>query len=73
VIPVTKILAEGDTVTWQGHDGVWIVDGYEDDEHVWLYRPDVRMMPVLVNLGEPWQNVPEHRELVSVADLSVGV
>lgn len=26
----------GDTVTWNDHDGVWTVTGYEDDDTVWL-------------------------------------
>ncbi|WP_344923064.1 hypothetical protein [Streptosporangium oxazolinicum] len=62
--------ADGETVTWQGRDGVWIVHEYEDDEHVWLHRPNARMMPILSNLGGPWQQVPENRELVHVAQLS---
>lgn len=26
----------GDTVTWNGHDGVWTITSLEDDDHAWL-------------------------------------
>lgn len=65
--------ADGDTVTWNG--GTWIVRSYEDDDTVWLHRPDVRMVPVIgrniggwVDLAE-WRDEPEHQELVAIAAL----
>ncbi|GAA2861004.1 hypothetical protein [Nonomuraea rubra] len=66
---------EGDTVTWDGVDGTWIVSSYEDDDTVWIHRPDVRMVPTIgrnsggwVDLAG-WRERPEHEELVAVAAL----
>lgn len=65
----------GDTVTWNGIDGAWTIQGYEDDDTVWIARTDVRMVPTIgrtsggmVDLAG-WQDRPEHEELVAIADL----
>lgn len=67
--------ADGATVVWKGTGGTWIVRGYEDDDTVWIHRPDVRMVPrigrntaTMVDLAG-WRNEPEHEELVSIAAL----
>lgn len=67
--------APGDTVTCDGTDGTWIVCGYEDDDTVWVHRPDVRMVPMIGrNVGgwvdlAGWRDEPEHQELVAIAAL----
>ncbi|TDD45402.1 hypothetical protein E1286_24095 [Nonomuraea terrae] len=66
---------DGDTVTWNGIDGIWIVRGYEDDDTVWIHRPDVRMVPTIGRNGggmvdlAGWRDEPAHEELVAIADL----
>ncbi|WP_049568754.1 hypothetical protein [Nonomuraea sp. SBT364] len=66
--------AKGDTVTWNGVPGTWIVGGYEDDDSVWIHRPDARMVPTvgrtdgMVDLAS-YRREPEHEECVAVADL----
>lgn len=67
--------ANGEAVTWNGTDGTWIVRGFEDDDTVWIHRPDVRMVPVIgrnsggmVDLAG-WRDEPEHEELVAIAAL----
>jgi hypothetical protein len=63
----------GDTVIWADQD--WIVQGWEDDDTVWIHRPDARIFPTigrtssgLVDLAG-WREEPEGSELVAVADL----
>ncbi|WP_101791099.1 hypothetical protein [Nonomuraea indica] len=65
----------GDPVIKDSDDGVWIVRSYEDDDTVWVHRPDVRMVPSIgrnaggwVDLAG-WRDEPEHEELVAVAAL----
>lgn len=70
----TWMPSQGDTVTQEGYDGVWVVDGYEDDDTVWLYRPGTRMVPAYGRLYgwvdlSPGRLVPEHTELAAVAAL----
>ncbi|MGI5286583.1 hypothetical protein ACQEVF_25045 [Nonomuraea polychroma] len=66
---------ERDTVTWDGHDGTWVVRSYEDDDTVWIHRPDVRMVPAIGRNGGGmvdlvgWRDVPEREELVAIAAL----
>lgn len=67
---------EGDVVTRPGTDETWVVRSYEDDDFVWVHRPDVRMVPMIgrntatmVDLVG-WRDEPEHEELVAIADLS---
>lgn len=67
--------ADGDAVTWNSTDGMWIVRGYEDDDTVWIHRPDVRMVPMIGRNGggmvdlAGWRDEPEHQELVAIAAL----
>ncbi|MEU8271580.1 hypothetical protein AB0B89_31020 [Sphaerisporangium sp. NPDC049002] len=43
--------AIGARVTWDGHDGVWVVEGYDGDA-VWLYQPGESGQPRLVGLRQ---------------------
>lgn len=63
----------GDTVTWAGQP--WIVQDWEDDDTVWIHRPDARTFPTIARPGSGladlagWREEPEHAELVAVAEL----
>jgi hypothetical protein len=67
--------ADGDAVTWDGSDGTWVVRDYEDDDTVWIHRPDVRMVPMIGRNGGGmvdlvgWRDEPEHQELAAIAAL----
>lgn len=67
--------APGDTVVWRGMGGTWIVRGWEDDDTVWIHRPDVRMVPRIGRASAGtvdlvgWRDEPEHEELAFVAEL----
>lgn len=71
----TWMPVDGDTVTQRGTDGVWIVQGYEDDDTVWIHRPDVRMFPTIGRSGggmvdlAGWRDEPEQSELAAIAAL----
>ncbi|MDP4501002.1 hypothetical protein [Nonomuraea turcica] len=74
-LPAEWAPTPGDTVTRAGSDGTWIVRGWEDDDFVWVHRPDVRMVPKvgrntggMVDLAG-WRDEPEHEELAAVAEL----
>lgn len=65
----------GDTVTWNGHDGAWVVRGYEDDHTVWIHRPNVPMTPTvgpadsgMAEVGG-WLDEPSFCDLAPVAEL----
>lgn len=70
---------EGSAVVWAGQTGAWILHGYEDDHSAWIYRPGVRMVPVVGRSAGGWIDLnpgrrePEHMELAEVTELRPAV